>query len=236
MRGFTETVRRSGGLAIGLAATLLLAGPPNRLSAQGLLAQFSYEHMQPSAVQLELGALGGANIKGAMTGSARLDYGFVAPNVRVLVGVSYFRAEISSDARRRFEQRLRSVVIDPSGDDTVRLGRVTWSDLTGDLDLQYVVPQGRAVTAYLGIGVGIHVRNGSGPAINGTFVDDALDEITAGLNGTVGAEIGAKRWRVTLDARGVLSSGLSTVSLRTGVLYRWAGFGRRGGDGGGRWR
>ena len=236
MRGFTETVWRTGGLAVGVAATLLLAGRPDCLSAQGLLAQFSYENLRPSALQLELGALGGANIKGAMTGGARLDYGFVAPKVRVLVGVSYFRADISSDARQRFAQRLRSVVVDPTNDATINLGRITWSDLTGDLDLQYVVPQGRAVTAYLGIGVGIHVRDGSGPAINGTFVDDALDEITAGLNGTIGAEIGAKRWRVTLDARGVLSSGLSTVSLRTGVLYRWAGFAGRGGGGEGRRR
>src|SRR5207302_10310032 len=96
------------------------------------------------------------------------------------------------------------------------------SDVTGDVDLQYVLPQGHAVTAYMGIGLGAHCRHGSGAAINGTFVQDALNEITAGLNGTIGAEFGAKRWRFTLDARGVLSSGLSTASLRSGVMYRWA--------------
>jgi len=104
--------------------------------------------------------------------------------------------------------------------------------VTGDVDLQYVMPQGHAVTTYIGLGVGVHLRNGSGTAINGTFVEDALDQITAGLNGTLGAEFGAKRWRVTVDARGVLSSGLSTVSLRTGVMYRWGGI--RGGRSPGR--
>src|SRR5256886_15589381 len=91
------------------------------------------------------------------------------------------------------------------------------------VDLQCGLPQGRAVTTYLGIGLGAHVRHGSGPAIEGTFVQDALNSITAGLNGTIGTEVGAKRWRFVLEARGVLSSGVSTVALRSGVAYRWAG-------------
>ncbi len=146
----------------------------------------------------------------------------------MLLGLSYYKADFSSEARARFEQRLKGVVIDPAGDDTIRLGRITWSDVTGDVDLQYVLPQGHAVTAYLGVGLGAHIRHGSGPAINGTFVQDALNSVTAGLNGTIGAEVGAKRWRFTIDARGVLSSGVSTVSLCSGVMYRWGGMGDRG--------
>ncbi len=210
-------------------AAAVLTGVGTPLLAQGLLEQFSYENLRPSALQLHVGALGGDNIKGALTGGVRLDYGLVAPRVRALLGLSYYRADFSAEARGRFEQRLRSVVNDPSGDDTISLGRITWSDLIGDLDLQYILPQGRAVTAYLGLGLGIHVRNGSGRAINGTFVEDALDGITAGLNGTLGTEVGSGRWRFTVDARGVISSGLSTVSLCTGVTYRWAGARGRGG-------
>src|SRR2546426_1604045 len=84
--------------------------------------------------------------------------------------------------------------------------------------------------AYMGIGIGAHIRHGSGPAINGTFVQDALNEITAGLNGTIGAEIGAEHWRVTVDARGGLSGGLSPGSPRPRGIDRWAGVG--GGEGG----
>ena len=208
------------------AVVMLSAYPPDRLTAQSLLQQFSYENLKPSALQFDIGPLGGSNVRGALTGGVRMDYGLIAPHIRVLLGVSYFKADFSSTARARFEQRLKSVVVDPAGDDTINLGRVTWSDVTGDVDLQYVLPQGRGVTAYMGIGIGAHIRHGSGPAINGTFVQDALNEITAGLNGTIGTEVGARHWRVTFDARGVLSSGLSTVSLRTGVMYRWAGFGK----------
>jgi hypothetical protein len=223
---FTKAVRRSGGRAVAgaaLAAALLTASPSERLTAQGFLSQFSYDNLKPSALQLDFGPLGGNNIRGTLTGGLRLDYGFIAPHVRLLLGASYYKADFSEAARTRFEQRLRGVVNDPDSNYTINLGRITWSDVTGDVDLQYVLPQGHTVTAYMGIGLGAHIRHGSGPAIDGTFVQDALNEITAGLNGTIGAEFGAKRWRVTLDARGVLSSGVSTASLRTGVMYRWAG-------------
>ncbi|HYL21130.1 MAG TPA: hypothetical protein VEU74_05190 [Gemmatimonadales bacterium] len=222
---YTERVGRSGGRTVGrrivIALIVLTVGPTVRLSAQGVLEQFSYDNLKPSALQLDVGPLGGSNIRGTLVGGLRLDYGLIAPHVRVLLGLSYYKADFSSEARARFEQRLKSVVIDPSGDDTINLGRITWSDVTGDVDLQYILPQSRTVTAYLGIGIGAHLRHGSGAAINGTFVQDALNEITAGLNGTIGTEIGAGRWRLTLEGRGVLSSGVSTASLRTGVAYRW---------------
>jgi len=218
-----KAVGRPGGPAIGLIVLFLSVSPSVRLSAQGLLSQFSYDNLTPSALQLDVGPLGGNNIRGALTGGMRLDYGLIAPHVRVLLGLSYFKADFGSAARQRFVDRLRSIVHDPDSNYTIDLGSITWSDVTGDLDLQYLLPQGHAVTVYMGIGLGAHFRHGSGAAIDGTFVQDALNEITAGLNGTLGAEFGAKRWRFTLDGRGVLSSGLSTVSLRSGVMYRWAG-------------
>ena len=222
---FTRTAARrlDGWTASDVVCVILLLAvyPSSRLTAQGVLEQFSYDNLKPSALQLDIGPLGGNNIRGALVGGLRLDYGLIAPHVRVLLGLSYYKADFSSEARARFEQRLKSVVIDPSGDDTIKLGSITWSDVTGDVDLQYVLPQSRTVTAYMGIGIGAHLRHGSGAAINGTFVQDALNEITAGLNGTIGTEIGAGNWRVTVEGRGVLSSGVSTASLRTGVAYRW---------------
>ena len=226
----TKAGGRSDGRTVGPwipLAVLLSVSPTVRLSAQGFLSQFSYDNLKPSALQVDLGPVGGNNIRGTLTGGLRLDYGFIAPHVRVLLGVSYYKADFSSAARARFAQSLDSIV-NPGTPDAINLGRITWSDVTGDIDLQYVLPQGRSVTTYLGIGLGAHVRHGSGPAINGTFVQDALNSITAGLNGTIGAEVGAQRWRFTLEARGVLSSGVSTASLRSGVMYRWAGTRGRG--------
>src|SRR6266487_6671331 len=172
--------------------------PSDRLSAQGVFNQFSSENLRPSAVQFDLGPLGGNNIRGTLTGGVRFDYGFVAPKLRVLLGLSYFHADLSSEALRRYADGLRRVVNDPDSNYTIQLGDISWSDLTGDLDLQYVMPRGRAVTLYLGLGVGIHLRNGSGKAIDGTFVEDALDQITVGGKGTSRAERGTNHRHTTL--------------------------------------
>src|SRR6266705_4527769 len=117
-----KAVARRGGRAVGLLALLLSVSPPVRLSAQGLLSQFSYDNLKPSALQLDVGPLGGNNIRGAFTGGVRLDYGFIAPHVRVLLGVSYFKADFGSAARARFAQRLDSVV-NPGAQDTINLAR-----------------------------------------------------------------------------------------------------------------
>lgn len=205
-----------------LLSALVLAGLPGRGAAQAILEQFTSENLAPAAIGFDVGVLAGTNIRGTKTGAVRLDVGSIAPSVRVVLGVSYFRADLNGATLQRFEQRLRTIVIDPSGDDTIRLGRITWSDVTGDLDLQYVLPQGHAALAYLGLGFSAHVRRGSGGAIDGTFVQDALNAITAGLNGTLGAEFGSGRWRFAVEGRGVLASGLSTVAFTAGVRYRWA--------------
>lgn len=205
-------------------ALLALIAVPGLLPAQGALNQFSYDNLRLSGIQLDLGVLGASQLTGTVVGGLRIDYGRIAPNVRLLLGVSYFRSHFDRDARDRFEQRLRGIVIDPSGDDTIRVGQIFLSDIVGDVDFQWVFPQGKTATAYLGLGASVQVRNGSGRAIDGTFVEDALDAITAGLNATMGGEFNlSPAWRFTLEGRGMLSSGLKTVSLRTGLMYRLGG-------------
>ena len=202
--------------------------PSFQLSAQGVLNQFSYDNLRFSGIQLDAGVLGASDLTGATVGGLRVDYGRIAPRVRLLLGLSYFHSQFDQQARDRFERRLDSIV-NPSTHDSINLGRISLSDLIGDVDFQFVFPQAHGITAYIGTGISVHVRNGGGAAINGTFVEDALDVITAGLNGTMGFEFNLSHaWRFTLDGRGVLSSGLRTVSLRTGIMYRFRGSRERG--------
>jgi hypothetical protein len=202
---------------------LLAVGPSGRLAAQGVLNQFSYDNLRLSGIQLDAGLLGASDLTGSTVGGLRVDYGRIAPKVRLLLGLSYFHSRFDQRAIKRFERRLDSIV-NPSTPDSIDLGRISLSDLVGDIDFQFVLPQGHGITAYLGTGISIHVRNGSGAAINGTFMEDALDVITAGLNGTMGFEFNlSPAWRFTVDGRGVLSSGLRSVSLRTGIMYRFRG-------------
>jgi len=213
-----------------LALLLLAAAPSGRLAAQGVLNQFSYDNLRLSGIQVDAGPLASSQLTGTVAGGLRIDYGMIAPHVRVLLGLSYFRSEFDQQAINRFERRLDSIV-NPGTPDNINLGRISLSDVVGDVDFQFVFPQGHGVTAYLGTGISIHARNGSGAAINGTFMEDALDVITAGLNGTMGFEFNLSHaWRFTVDGRGVLSSGLRSVSLRTGIMYRLRG-GREQGAG-----
>ncbi|OLC08300.1 MAG: hypothetical protein AUH41_08595 [Gemmatimonadetes bacterium 13_1_40CM_66_11] len=199
---------------------LLAAGPSGRLAAQGVLNQFSYDNLRLSGIQLDAGLLGASDLTGATVGGLRIDYGRIAPKVRLLLGLSYFHSRFDQQAINRFERRLDSIV-NPSTPDSINLGRISLSDIIGDIDFQFVFPQGHGVTAYLGTGISIHARNGSGAAINGTFMEDALDVIEFNLS---------HAWRFTVDGRGVLSSGLRSVSLRTGIMYRLRG-GREQGAG-----
>ena len=199
---------------------LVAVRPSGRLAAQGVLNQFSYDNLRLSGIQLDAGLLGASDLTGSTVGGLRVDFGRIAPKVRLLLGVSYFHSQFDQRAINRFERRLDSIV-NPSTPDSIDLGRISLSDIVGDIDFQLVFPQGHGITAYLGTGISVHARNGNGAAINGTFMDDALDVITAGLNGTMGFEFNLSRaWRFTVDGRGVLSSGLRSVSLRTGIMYR----------------
>ena len=223
LSAFTNKVGRMDGRTAGLIA-LLVIGSVGRLAGQAVLNQFSYDNLRPSALQVDVGLLSASQLSGTAVGGLRVDYGFIAPKVRVLLGVSYFRAQLDRETRTRFEERIRNFVTDPSGDDTISVGRIFWSAVVFDLDLQYAIPQSRTVTTYIGLGLGVHLRNGSGPAIDGTFVEDALDQLAAAGNVSIGVEAGlGSGFAATADARGVISIGLSTVSVRAGMMYRWGG-------------
>jgi hypothetical protein len=199
-----------------------LALMPAVLGAQAVLEQFSYDALRPTGLQADVGMLVSGDLENTMVGGIRLDGGRLAPRFRVLLGLSYSSSDFDAGATARFEQRLRDIVIDPSNDDTITVGRVTWADVVADLDLQYALTESPAGAVFVGGGISVHFRNGSGPAIAGTFVEDALDDIGAGLIAMVAGELRlAGPWRATAEARGVIASGLSTASLRVGVMYRF---------------
>jgi hypothetical protein len=197
---------------------------PARLSAQAGLEQATYDSLAPSGIQFDLGALAGHDFYGTGVAGVRFDAGFLAPRLRVLVGLSYAKSAFSGATIDRFNRQLLSLVQDPDSNATIDVGAITLADLTADVDLQYMFPQGKRFWTYLGLGAGVHFRNGSGQGINGTFVEDALDGPAPALNASLGLEyMLTPPWRLTLDARGMLLSQFSTASLRVGFMYRFPG-------------
>ena len=71
---------------------------------------------------------------------------------------------------------------------------------------------------FIGAGVGLHALNGRGPAVDDTFVEDLLDDITAGVNGLAGVEFeAAGPFRVYVEGRYTAMSSLRYATARGGV-------------------
>ena len=200
---------------------------PAALPAQGFLEQFSYEGLRLSGLGVEMGGVISDRLTAEPSPALRVDYGVLAPRLRVMFGASYFRGEFNQDEIATFAQRLRRVVVDPTGDFTISVGSITWSQLELDGDLQYLFPADRVQT-YLGLGIGVHLRDGDGAAIDGTFVEDALDTVAAGVNLSVGVEVAlVAHLAATVDLRGALTSELRLASARGGLMYRFPRAGPR---------
>lgn len=203
---------------------------PAPLAAQGFLEQFSYEGLRFSGVSVEVGAIASDRLTTEFSPALRVDYGYIAPNVRLLLGVAYFKGEFQAEEIAKFEESLRRMVRDPTGDFTVDVGRIALADLGLSLDLQYQFDPGRDVLPYVGVGLGVHLRNADGDAVDGTFVGDALSTIAAGAALSTGVEAALTRWlRFVIDVRGELTSELRTLSARSGFMVRLGagGAGRR---------
>lgn len=201
-----------------LLAALLLAAPAPA-AAQGLLEQFSYEGLRLSGIGVDVGGVLSDRLESDVTAALHVDYGYIAPGLRTLLGVSWFQSRFNDEEIATFEERLEAIVNDPTV--AIDVGEIEWTNVTLDLDLQYMFGPGRRITPYAGLGIGVHIRNASGAAIAGTFVEDALDTVAAGLNVSTGAEITvARNLRFTLDVRALVTSELLGATGRAGLMVR----------------
>jgi len=202
---------------------LLGAAPPAR--AQGFLDEFTYEGLRFAGFGVDLGGTWSDRLEGAVSGSIRIDAGLIAPRVRPLLSASLFTSRYAADEIAELEERLNAAIDDPTGDARVDIDSIPLTNLALDLDLQYLFATGRVIP-YAGLGLGVHLRNAGGAAIEGTFVEDALEAIVAALNASAGVEVQvAPRLRLTGEVRGVLASGLTAWSARVGLMVRFPGRG-----------
>ena len=202
----------------GTRLIMALMALPAPAAAQTFLEQFSYEGIRLSGISAEVGAVWSDRLTTEVTPALRFDMGYFAPHVRVGFGASYFKGMFTQDQIVTFEERLLDIIDDPTNDATVTVGTITWTNINADFDLQYVFTPGGFVQPYAGVGLALIIRNGNGAAINGTFVEDALDTFTAGLTASIGLEVRLTRsLYVLVDGRGLLSSELRSVAVRGGL-------------------
>lgn len=214
---------RAGTSTLLFASALSLASPP--AAAQSFLDEFTSEGLRLSGVGLDFGGMWSDRLDPAFSGSLRVDAGYVAPRVRPLLSISLAKSRYADDEIATLEQRLTDVVVDPTGQARVVIDSITLTNVTLDLDVQYLFTAGR-VLPYAGLGVGVHIRDANGAAIAGTIVEDALQAIVAAVNATLGLEVQVSpKVRLTAEGRGIAASGLLALSARAGVMLRFPGGG-----------
>jgi hypothetical protein len=198
-----------------------MAAPPVR--AQGLLDQFTSEGLRLAGIGADVGGTWSDRLDATLSASLRVDAGRLAPGLRSLVSVSWFHSRYADDEIATLEERLAAAVVDPTGDATVEIDSITLTNVTVDLDFQYLFGAAR-LTPYVGLGGGVHFRDADGEAIEGTIVEDGLQAVVAAVNATAGLEFQlSPALHLTGEVRGILASGLMAVGARAGLMVRLPG-------------
>jgi hypothetical protein len=205
---------------------------PRRL---GVFELLNLDRLRLISLGGSLGMAWPAEARGAQLYAIQTDYGEIARGVRAVFVASYWGTYYTDATVRGLERAVHGVVRDPSGDDTVRVGRVRLTNVS-------VGPEARwrpgltkllggprsVVRPWVGGGIAIHFLDAEGAAINGTFVESALDAVTAGVNLALGTDVFLlPNFLVTMQARYDLFSGARHPSVRAGVSYAFESAGAR---------
>ncbi len=218
-----RTLVRQAAAALGAAAIAAhpAAAQDTTVARGSLFERLNLDRLRLTGIGAAMGRAKPAQTIDTDTYTLFSDYGEVAPRWRVLFAVTYWGSRLEEDVVRAFADSLRGIVIDPAGDDFISVPRIKVSDIALAMDIRWSPFRSSVLRPYLGGGIVAHVINAEGEPIDGTFVERALDSISAGLAGVAGVDVVLTRWLVVdLHARYDLLSGFRTASARAGASYR----------------
>jgi opacity protein-like surface antigen len=205
-----------------LLAVLASAGT---LRAQ-TLADYDYEHLSFRGLSLDYGYLWPNKVEPTSRYGVRFDLGFLGPGVRITPSITYWNSRMKTTELGRLATRLSRLPALENQGAIIRgedLGEIRWADLAINLDGQFAWETDIGVMTYLGAGVGIHKLDGKGAAIEGTFIEDLLDSVTAGATALGGLEFEpVSRMRLYAEASYTVMSYLRYPALKIGAAFMLA--------------
>ena len=218
-----------------MVLTALVAGSGMAAPAAAQdLAEFDYEHLRLRGIGFETGYVPAHGIHGVRgdtrSWGARLDLGYLGPGLRIAPSVTYWSSELEAEEVSRLEARLGQLIARESGPSAsgagpeVDLGTITWTDLVVGVDAHVVwnIPFGWL--GFLGLGASVHVLDGQGEAIDGTFVEDLLDTVRPGVNAHLGMEYPLWTWsRLYWHGRYEVTDDLRYFNVRGGLQLMFGG-------------
>lgn len=214
-----ETGRTMGATT---AAVAMLALGAAQAAGQGL-ADYDYENLRLRGVGGEVFWVSPNDVDPTVGVGARLDLGFLGPKIRVVPRFAYWDSELEAAELDSLATRLEDLVELQNPDQPrpeIDLGSVDRDALIFGSDLHWLPLVDDPVRPYIGVGAEVYVLSGAGEAIEGTFVEDGLDLVTAGVSAVGGLEF-ELRDALTLYAelRGSLVADASSVGLAVGIAY-----------------
>jgi hypothetical protein len=217
----------SGGIRLrqALGALLVSVVLPLPVSAQSLFERLGLDRLRLTSVGVGYGPAQPSKVEATHSFALQVNYGEIAPRWHVVFGASYWESHFNEKVVREFEEQLRRTIRDPSGDDEIDIGRIRVSDVALEMEVRYVTTRSRTfLRPYLGVGLGAHAINAESPFIQGTFVESALDNISAGVSGIAGLQmVPSERISFAVQGRYTLLSTLRFGTLRGLVSYHFRG-------------
>ena len=188
--------------------------------AQSLFERLNLDRLRLTGLGVTAGPVRASRAEHAQSFGVFADYGYIARSWRVVFSANYWGSRFRDEYVDTFEQRLREQVVDPSGDDTLDLGEINVSDIALEVEMRYTPRPNAVLRPYAGGALGAHIINAESPFINDTFVESALDNISAGFAAFAGMDTApAGRISFGLQARLNLLSNLRYWSGRAVVTY-----------------
>lgn len=213
-------VGRTIGVVAGVVAMLALGAA--EAAGQGL-AEYDYDNLRLRGVGGEVFWVSPNNVDPTVGIGARLDLGFLGPKIRVVPRFAFWDSELRDAELDSLATRLEDLVELQNPDQPrpeIDLGTVDRDALIFGSDLHWLPLVDDPVRPYVGVGAEVYVLSGEGEAIEGTFVEDGLDLITAGVSAVGGLEL-QLRDALTLytELRGSVVADASSIGLTVGIAY-----------------
>jgi hypothetical protein len=202
---------------------MMAAGAPS-LRAQdepGLFERLNLDKLRLTALGASTGPVAPTSIAPTTAYSVHADYGEISPRWRVVFTATYWGSHYTPETVQRLESRLREQVSDSGQASRVDIGTIRVSDIAVGGDLRWT-PRAGHLRPYLGGGMLAHVVNAEGRAIQGTVIENALDNIALGFAAMGGLDLTmARHLGVGLQGRFDLTSGVRYASLRLVGTYHF---------------
>ena len=194
---------------------------PQTARAQGLFERLNLDKLKLTAMGGSYGAIQPSQMEATQAYSLHADYGEIAERWRVVFTVTYWGSHYRDNIVRGFADSLGLSVDDPEGNAEVIYSGVAVSDIAVGGDVRWMSPiRFVRLKPYLGGNLSVHVLNAEGKLINGTFMEQALDNIATGIAGIAGIDIVVfSHLSVGAQARYDLLSGIRYSSLRLAGTY-----------------